>query len=91
MRKVRTIRINNKLYDFYLGPLKEITDSPKRKHPEMCVRTANLSERTILDSIIHGALHASNWSKSEKVVERTANDVSRILWRLGYRRQGQRR
>ena len=39
-----------------------------------------------LDTIIHEALHASLPLLDEAAVHATANDLSRLLWRLGYRR-----
>ncbi len=37
--------------------------------------------------LLHECLHASNWEKSERTVDRTSNDIGRLLWRLGYRRR----
>jgi hypothetical protein len=39
-----------------------------------------------LDTIIHEALHASLPLLDEAAVHATANDLSRLLWRLRYRR-----
>jgi hypothetical protein len=39
-----------------------------------------------LDTIIHEALHASLPLLDEAAVHATANDLSRLLWRLSYRR-----
>ena len=39
-----------------------------------------------LDTIIHEALHASLPLLDESAVHATANDLSRLLWRLRYRR-----
>ena len=44
------------------------------------------SSRAELDSIIHESLHASFWAKDESIVKQTANDISRLLWKLGYRK-----
>lgn len=43
-------------------------------------------EKETLDTIIHEALHASLPLLDEVAVHETANDLSRLLWRLGYRR-----
>lgn len=43
-------------------------------------------EEDTLDTIIHEALHASRPELDEVAVHATANDLSRLLWRLGYRR-----
>lgn len=42
--------------------------------------------RLMLITLLHECLHASNWNKSEKVVDRTAVDIGNLLWRLGFRR-----
>lgn len=43
-------------------------------------------EQDTLDTVIHEALHASLPLLDETAVHETANDLSRLLWRLGYRR-----
>jgi hypothetical protein len=45
------------------------------------------SAENMLDTIVHEALHASRPELDEDAVTKTANDVSRLLYRLGYRRQ----
>jgi hypothetical protein len=44
-------------------------------------------EEDTMDTIIHEALHASLPLLDETAVHETANDLSRLLWRLGYRRR----
>jgi hypothetical protein len=39
-----------------------------------------------LDTIVHEALHASNYKLTEAEVTRMANDISSVLWKAGYRR-----
>jgi hypothetical protein len=45
-------------------------------------------EHDTLDTIIHEALHCSRPELDESAVDATARDLSRLLWRLGYRRTG---
>ena len=45
-----------------------------------------LSEKQTLDTTIHEILHASDWTKSEEWIEAVATDLTKILWRLGYRK-----
>ena len=40
-----------------------------------------------LCTLLHECFHAEDWSWSEAKVDRMAVDISRLLWRLGYRRQ----
>ena len=41
-----------------------------------------LTERQLLEVIIHEGLHACQWQLSEESVTETARDISRLLWRL---------
>lgn len=45
-----------------------------------------LDEAETLDVILHEILHAADWHRSEEWVDQVATDISKILWRLGYRR-----
>ena len=45
-------------------------------------------EQDTLDTVIHEALHCSRPELDEQAVDSTARDISRLLWRLGYRRSG---
>ena len=45
----------------------------------------DLDTKAGLETVVHEALHAGAWSKSEEVVGRTAREIARLLWRLGYR------
>lgn len=38
-----------------------------------------------LSVIIHEAMHACHWDLDEKSVKDTADSISTMLWRLGYR------
>ena len=39
-----------------------------------------------LEIYIHEMLHACDFHKDEPWVETTANDITQVLWRLGYRK-----
>jgi hypothetical protein len=54
---------------------------PKR---EIRVRQV-LRGRARLETVIHEALHAQTWSRSEEDVRRSARELAALLWRLGYR------
>lgn len=61
-------------------------DSPDTKNKK--IRIANdLPPQEELEVIIHEALHACDWYKDEEWVELTAEDIARLLTKLGYRRQ----
>lgn len=86
MSIVKTHKFGGRRYHIYMGKLYGSTMCSRRSELELLIRTDKCSERNILDTTIHEALHACDWDKSEKKVERTAKDISRFLWRLGYRR-----
>ncbi len=44
-----------------------------------------LRGRARLETVIHEALHAQTWSRSEDDVRRSARELADLLWRLGYR------
>jgi hypothetical protein len=44
------------------------------------------AESDRLDTVIHEAIHAIRPELDESAVDSTARDISRLLWRLGYRR-----
>jgi hypothetical protein len=46
----------------------------------------SLTDRHELEIIIHEFLHGADWSKDEEWIEETSEDLSRFLWRLGYRK-----
>lgn len=51
---------------------------------------ADLRQTALLETLLHEMLHACNWTHDENHVTRSAADMAQILWRLGYRRQGER-
>jgi len=46
---------------------------------------SNLTGARRMEILIHEMLHACDWHKDESWVETAAQDISRVLWRLGYR------
>lgn len=62
----------------------EPPDSVKK---EIRIRST-LKGREFLEVLMHEILHAADWSKDESWVERVADDMSAILWKMGYRRKG---
>lgn len=49
---------------------------------------SGLREQEALEVTLHELMHATNWLAGEKVVTEAAKDMSRLLWRLGWRRSG---
>lgn len=57
---------------------------PSESKREIRIRQV-LRGRARLETVIHEALHAQTWSRSEEDVRRSARELSALLWRLGYR------
>ena len=51
---------------------------------EIKIRKTLRGERQ-LEVVIHELLHAAHWDLDESAVEETAEDLARVLWKLGYR------
>ncbi len=59
-------------------------EAPKRT---ILIRS-NMDEEEELDTIIHEAIHASAWVVFDEVfVTQLAEDIARLLYRLGWRKQ----
>lgn len=46
----------------------------------------DIEGREELDVLIHEMVHACLWDLKEDAVDETADSISRVLWRLGYRK-----
>ena len=85
MEKLKTHTFNGVQFDVDLaGPVDGLVDNPKGGRPSMVI-CADLDTRRGLEACVHESLHACHFLKSEESVERTARDIARFLWRLGYR------
>lgn len=62
-------------------------DPPEAPRKEIRVR-ASLRGMAELDTLLHELLHACNWTLDEDHVDRSASDIAKTLWRLGYRKTG---
>jgi len=60
-------------------------DSPNTRHKKIRI-AANLPPKEELETVLHEALHAADWYKDEEWVEIVARDLTRLLWRLGWRK-----
>ena len=62
-------------------------DDPATKNKR--IRISNkLPPREELEVIIHECLHACDWHKDEESwIEPVADDIARLLWKLGWRKQ----
>jgi len=82
------IKIGNKYWNLIFTELDEETggecDSPDTNGKEIRIAT-DLKKQDELEIIIHELLHAADWAKDEEWVEVIADDIARVLWKLGWR------
>lgn len=82
---VRTATFDGVRYDIHTtGPIDGLCDQPVGGKPSIHL-IVPLDTQRGLETAIHESLHASRWHAREDTVTRTARDVARFLWRLGYR------
>ncbi len=78
-RRYRITRRLDKVYDGLvdvLGPVWGMNVDPR------------LQGKSELETFIHEALHAQAPSRGESAIDARAKELTRLLWRLGYRRRG---
>lgn len=95
MKKVKTHRFNGVRYHIgidepYIGwcdrPRKpDAAEYPAIRLPNGLAKGNARCARQGLISLIHECLHAENWDKSERIVDRCSCEIGSLLWRLGYR------
>lgn len=76
------LRFTGRLHHAWRGEC-EPPDSPRK---EIRVRST-LEGRERLEVVLHEVLHAADWTKDENWIEEFADDLAKILWKLGYRPQ----
>lgn len=85
MKRAMTHKFNGRKYllvfDNDIGGL---CDDPKDKTRQITVLVKPRTKNS-LRVLLHECLHAENWSKNEKVIDRVSTEISDLLWKLGYR------
>ena len=79
--------ISGKHYTIDTGRADGYCDDPSKDGRQILIPNSVRNTQRSLEVLIHEVLHASQWSASEAKVERTARDLSRILWRLKWRQK----
>lgn len=86
-RKVRTHKFNG--YKFNIDvyePFTAVVESPRDSDNKPSLRVAiDIKTKEGLICLLHEALHASAWAKTEELADRAAEEVGSFLWRLGFR------
>jgi len=83
MNLPKTATFNGKKYHIIIDNLDGNCDTDNKL---WLVIERDLNKRIGLETAIHESLHACSWRTSEKKVEKTAKDIARFLWNLGYRK-----
>jgi len=82
---MKTFRFRGKRYRVVVESLHGMCDSPTKRDPAIYL-FANLNKKSGLETCIHEALHAEDWSASERKIERTSAEIADFLWKLGFRK-----
>ena len=84
------IKLRGKHWDFRFERIRDMRGycEPPTKASKKIVVEQRLGGYEQLEVIIHEALHACHWDHCEEAIEETAADVARLLWNLGYRKEG---
>ena len=83
MNLPKTHTFNGLKYSIVIGELDGYCDTDFKF---AIVIERDLKKRIGLETAIHEGLHACNWNAREEKVTKTANDIARFLWNLGYRK-----
>jgi hypothetical protein len=67
-----------------LGDARGTCDPPDSPSKSIKIWRGNKGEAK-LEVLIHEMIHAGNWSLDEEFIAQFAEDVARVLWKLGYR------
>ena len=74
---IKTHTFNGVRYEVYIAPLQGVTDAALRHRLAMYIRVGSgVSDKQLMDTAIHEALHACNWDKREATVETVASDIT---------------
>lgn len=85
-KTVRTATFSSVRYVVDTDPIDGCCSPPKPCDHTPTLRVCRpLNTRVGLVTVIHEAMHASNYNKHEATVDRASKDIGRFLWRLGYR------
>lgn len=82
---VRTHTFRNGVYDIERSDLDGSCINYRKTSKEIWV-SSTLTPPKELETWVHEAMHAAHPGMSEARVTRSASDIARLLWRLGYRR-----
>ena len=83
MKQPRTATFNGRKYHIIIDDLDGNCDTDSKF---WLIIERDLNKKVGLETAIHESLHACSWKTNEKKVTKTARDIARFLWNLGYRK-----
>ncbi len=86
-RKVKSHRFNGIKYDIHISPnLDGQCDFPRNVDatPDIDI-FCKLNTKKGVQSLFHECLHAADWSKNEDLINRVADEIGDLFWRLNFR------
>lgn len=83
MKQPRTATFNGRKYHIIIDDLDGNCDTDSKF---WLIVERDLNKKVGLETAIHESLHACSWKTNEEKVTKTARDIARFLWNLGYRR-----
>jgi len=77
-------KLNSVNYKIYFDAIDGSCSPPKLidREAEIQLTKGFKKDRYTMELLIHEMLHACIWKLSEEDVERTAEDISKVLWRI---------
>ncbi len=89
-RKVRSLTLRGKRYSFEKSGNLPKTDRGYCTDPNDTQRKITIHKCLVdqeeLEVLIHEMLHACFWDVDEEVIGTVGDDISKALWRMGYRK-----
>ena len=80
------VRLRDKYFQLSFERLPKTHDGQCDYHGRSIIVRKSLRGERQLEVLIHELLHGCHWDLDEQAVTETAEDLARVLWRLGYRR-----
>lgn len=88
MKRVKTFKSRRRRWKFRVTrPLKGRDGEADCQKMEVLV-SSRLAGKERLETILHEFLHTAIWDLGEEAVQEIGADAARLLWRLGYRAEG---
>ena len=77
-------KLNGVDYKIYFGAFDGLCSPPKLvdREAEIHLTHGFKKDRYTMELLIHECIHSCLWKLSEDDVERTAEDISKVLWRI---------